>query len=72
MIELKKGWPTDLCGQDVDALTRTDCFRNSPNNIDTIAVRRRVAGMKQVLLMIAVVGLLRKNDTMRKCVRKLF
>ena len=30
--------------------------RFSPNSIDTIAVRRRVAGMKQILLILAVVG----------------
>ena len=31
------GWPTDSCGQNVDALTRTDCFRNRPNSIYTRA-----------------------------------
>jgi hypothetical protein len=38
------------------ALTVFFYKKPSPNSIDTIAVRRRVAGMKQILLMIAVVA----------------
>jgi len=37
-------------------LTHSASSPASPNSIDTIAVRRKVAGMKQILLMIAVVA----------------
>jgi hypothetical protein len=38
----------------MDSLSQIFSTKSAPNSIDTVAVRRRLAGMKQILLVIAV------------------